>query len=179
MERYQHPQARGGSPARNRAASGRRNREHRRGLRLLRRRGPACPLQYTAIGEMLHADGMDEIAPGTPFESIIRRAVASGSHHGRRRAGRRAVDRGADLRGTAILAPPIIQRRSDGRWIQVSERRVGGGGIVAVYSDLTELKENEERVAKGASSHSGEPALREPHSVGDAAAAQDAGDGDA
>ena len=44
--------------------------------------------------------------------------------------------------------PPTIQRRADGRWIQVSERHVGGGGTVAVYSDLTELKENEERVAK-------------------------------
>ena len=43
---------------------------------------------------------------------------------------------------------PTIQHRSDGRWIQVSERRVSGGGTVAVYSDITELKDNEERVAK-------------------------------
>ena len=40
-----------------------------------------------------------------------------------------------------------MQRRNDGRWLQISEKRVGGGGIVAVYSDLTALKENEERVA--------------------------------
>ena len=32
--------------------------------------------------EMLHADGMDEIAPGTPFESILRKAVASGRIQG-------------------------------------------------------------------------------------------------
>ena len=43
---------------------------------------------------------------------------------------------------------PILQRRTDGRWIQVSERRASLGGIVAVYSDLTELKESEERVAR-------------------------------
>ncbi|MGH6920338.1 MAG: adenylate/guanylate cyclase domain-containing protein, partial [Geminicoccaceae bacterium] len=38
---------------------------------------------------------------------------------------------------------PTLQRRSDGRWILISERRVGGGGTVAVYSDITTLKHRE------------------------------------
>ena len=37
-----------------------------------------------------------------------------------------------------------MQRRTDGRWIQVSERRTHDGGIVAVYSDITDLKRAEQ-----------------------------------
>jgi adenylate cyclase len=32
------------------------------------------------------------------------------------------------------------QRRDGDRWIQVSERRIAGGGTVAVYTDITEIK---------------------------------------
>ena len=42
---------------------------------------------------------------------------------------------------------PLLQRRSDGRWLQISERRTEAGGTVAVYSDLTEVKESEQRAA--------------------------------
>jgi PAS domain S-box-containing protein len=38
---------------------------------------------------------------------------------------------------------PHLQRRADGRWIQVSERRTTEGGTVAVYTDITELKRAE------------------------------------
>ena len=37
-----------------------------------------------------------------------------------------------------------MQRRSDGRWVMVSERRTEDGGTVAVYSDITELKQREQ-----------------------------------
>jgi signal transduction histidine kinase/CheY-like chemotaxis protein len=40
-----------------------------------------------------------------------------------------------------------VQRRSDGRWIQVSERRTGNGGVVAVYTDITEIKRHEAELA--------------------------------
>jgi serine phosphatase RsbU (regulator of sigma subunit) len=42
---------------------------------------------------------------------------------------------------------PLLQRRADGRWLQISERRTATGGTVAVYSDLTEVKESEQRAA--------------------------------
>jgi serine phosphatase RsbU (regulator of sigma subunit) len=42
---------------------------------------------------------------------------------------------------------PLLQRRADGRWLQISERRTEAGGTVAVYSDLTEVKESEQRAA--------------------------------
>ena len=42
---------------------------------------------------------------------------------------------------------PLLQRRSDGRWLQISERRTEAGGTVAIYSDLTAVKESEQRAA--------------------------------
>ena len=40
-----------------------------------------------------------------------------------------------------------MEHRANGSWIQVSERRTENAGRVAVYSDLTELKESEQRAA--------------------------------
>ena len=34
----------------------------------------------------------------------------------------------------------FLQRRRDGRWVIVSERKTDEGGTVAVYSDVTELQ---------------------------------------
>jgi len=44
-----------------------------------------------------------------------------------------------------------VQRRSDGRWIHVNERKTTEGGTVAVYTNITEIKRVEEeiRTAKG------------------------------
>jgi signal transduction histidine kinase/DNA-binding response OmpR family regulator len=37
-----------------------------------------------------------------------------------------------------------VQRRSDGRWLQISERKTEDDGTVAVYTDITELKRREQ-----------------------------------
>ena len=37
----------------------------------------------------------------------------------------------------------VLQKRSDGRWIQISERITEEGGIVAIYTDITDLKNAE------------------------------------
>ena len=37
--------------------------------------------------------------------------------------------------------------RGDGRWILVSERKTDDGSTVAVYSDITELKQRENQLA--------------------------------
>jgi len=44
-----------------------------------------------------------------------------------------------DLKGV------FLNRLSDGRWIQVNERRTRDGGIVGVYTDITVIKREEER----------------------------------
>ena len=62
------------------------------------------------------------------------------------RAGRRAGSRSASAQHRHP-GEPLLQRRADGSWLQISERRTETGGTVAVYSDLTELKESEQRAA--------------------------------
>ena len=43
---------------------------------------------------------------------------------------------------------PHVQHRGDGRWILVSERKTDDGSTVAVYSDITELKQRENQLAE-------------------------------
>ena len=82
------------------------------------------------------------MAPGTPFETIVRKAAALGliaDAEGR-------IDEWVKERLEKHRNPsgPHLQQRGDGRWIQISERKMETGGTVAVYSDLTEIKHAEE-----------------------------------
>jgi signal transduction histidine kinase len=85
-----------------------------------------------------HADLME---PGTKFETIIRTSTDRGlikDAEGCRDAWlKERLDR-HHAPGEAH-----VQRHSDGRWIRVSERRTGNGGVVATYADITELKQHE------------------------------------
>ncbi len=93
--------------------------------------------------EILYPDLQQSVEPGTSFEEIIRRAAAG-----------RRIEAAAGSRADAWVAARLaqhrnpgaafVQRRTDGRWIQVSERRTHDGGIVAVYSDITDLKRAEQ-----------------------------------
>jgi len=95
----------------------------------------------TRYKELLYGDNDVDLEPGTPFETIVRRAVASGL----------VPEARADPEGYVQQrlaqhhepGAPTLQGRSDGRWILISEKRVSGGGTVAVYSDITMLKHRE------------------------------------
>jgi PAS domain S-box-containing protein len=83
--------------------------------------------------------------PGATFEAIIGAAVAHGlieDAKGREEGWLR--QRLAEHRHPGL---PLLQRRANGRWLQISERRTATGGTVAVYSDLTDVKESEQRAA--------------------------------
>lgn len=99
----------------------------------------------TRYRELLHPGGEVTIEPGMTFEAIIRATVERGL------IGDAAGDPEAWIhqRLTRHRDPgePQLQHRRDGRWILISERRITGGGTAAVYSDLTELKESEQRTA--------------------------------
>jgi PAS domain S-box-containing protein len=83
--------------------------------------------------------------PGMTYEEIIRRAVAHGLiEDAKGRADGWLRQRLAEHRHPG---EPLLQHRADGRWLQISERRTETGGTVAVYSDLTEVKESEQRAA--------------------------------
>ena len=90
-----------------------------------------------------HGDGPPQ--PGSTYEEILRSAVESGLI---RDLGMSAetwiAERLAQHRNPG---EPVLEHRADGSWLQVSERRTENAGRVAVYSDLTELKESEQRAA--------------------------------
>ena len=95
---------------------------------------------------MLHADGADLVHAGVSFESILRNTVQRGA----------IIDLGANV--DAWVAERLVrhrqpesshvQRRANGRWIQVNERRTEEGGTVATYADITEIKRAEQAMAE-------------------------------
>ncbi|MGH6921763.1 MAG: PAS-domain containing protein, partial [Geminicoccaceae bacterium] len=95
----------------------------------------------TRYRELLDAGTDIEIEPGTTFETIVRGTVERGLIHEADDDPERYVrQRLAQHRDPG---PPTLQQRADGRWILIAERKVTGGGTVAVYSDITELKQRE------------------------------------
>ena len=87
--------------------------------------------------------GLDiDLTAGTTFESIIRRAAERG--YVKDAEGRVEEWIAERMRQHRNPGEPQVQRRSDGRWVMVSERRTEDGGTVAVYSDITELKQREQ-----------------------------------
>jgi len=96
--------------------------------------------------ELLYPDAEDAAEQGTSFETIIRKAAEKGYIEGAK--GR--IDEWLSERLAQHRDPgePQLQRRSDGRWILISERKTENGGIVAVYTDVTELRQAEEAAAE-------------------------------
>ncbi len=80
--------------------------------------------------------------PGTPFATLVRGAARAG-----------IVECEQDglsweaFRMERHLNPgePFVIHFRDGTWLQVSERRVAGGGTVSLYTDITEVKRDEAR----------------------------------
>ena len=103
-----------------------------------------CNNKYRTL--LYPGDAAVEISPGMTFESIVRRAVERG--YVRDADGR--VEEWIRERMARHLEPsgPQLQQRRDGRWVLVSERKIDEGGTVAVYSDVTELKQRENQLAE-------------------------------
>jgi class 3 adenylate cyclase/phosphoglycerate-specific signal transduction histidine kinase len=103
-----------------------------------------CNNKYRTL--LYPGDAPAEISPGMTFESIVRRAAERG--YIKDAEGR--VDEWVRERIARHREPsdPQVQQRSDGRWILVSERKTDDGSTVAVYSDVTELKQRENQLAE-------------------------------
>ncbi len=98
----------------------------------------------TRYKELLYPNTDIDIEPGTAFETIIRGAAENG--HIADAEGR--IDEWVAERLTFHHYPgePRIQQRSGGQWILITERKTGDGGTVAIYSDITDLKQREEEL---------------------------------
>ena len=95
--------------------------------------------------ELLYPGMEDLVQPGTAFEDVIRNAVARGLIHDAQDAGEAWVQRRLERHrnpGGSIQ----IQQRESGIWLQISETSTQEGGIVSIYSDVTELKVREEQL---------------------------------
>ena len=97
----------------------------------------------TSYGELLYP-GLGTPVPGTPYETLARNAVALGLVEDAK--GRAEEWIAARLAKHREPGEPHVQRRSDGRWIHVNERKTTEGGIVAVYTDITAIKNAEEAI---------------------------------
>jgi class 3 adenylate cyclase/HAMP domain-containing protein len=96
--------------------------------------------------ELLYPDSDISLEPGTAFETIIRTAAEGGlitAAEGR-------IDEWVAERLAVHRDPgePRIQQRSGGQWVLITERKTGDGGTVAIYSDITDLKQREEDLTK-------------------------------
>lgn len=86
------------------------------------------------------------IQPGAQFADIMRYAVANGQFASQPNT--TVTDRWLKRRLVGHQNPgkPVIEHLSDGRWLQVQERRSRAGYIVGVRTDITELKRAEQRI---------------------------------
>jgi signal transduction histidine kinase/DNA-binding response OmpR family regulator/HAMP domain-containing protein len=89
----------------------------------------------------MYAGAAVEIQPGVPYESIVRALADAGivketsSKHDSWIAER--LERHRNPGGA------FEQQRSSGMWLNISERRTADGGVVGVFTDITEQKERE------------------------------------
>jgi adenylate cyclase len=97
----------------------------------------------SAYGKLLYP-GMGTPAPGTPYETLIRNAASLGLvDDAKGRVEEWIAER---LARHGQPGEPHAQRRSDGRWIHINERKTTEGGTVAVYTNITEIKRAEEEI---------------------------------
>ncbi|MEO5373847.1 MAG: ATP-binding protein [Alphaproteobacteria bacterium] len=92
----------------------------------------------------LYARLADVLVPGTPFATIARLGVERGQYMNLDCAPQEYVRR--RLKQRAGPGCVFVQHLSDGRWVRVSERRTGDGGTVSIRTDITALRETEEKL---------------------------------
>ncbi|QCO15257.1 response regulator [Azospirillum brasilense] len=86
------------------------------------------------------------LEPGIPFESLIRRAAATGHYPD---CGPGDIDRWVEREMERHRNPqgPQVLRIGDGRWFKIEERRTSDGGYVGLRTDISELKRREQELA--------------------------------
>ena len=91
--------------------------------------------------EILYPGIADAVVPGAQFETIVRKAVKQGLVEDAKDQEEEWI--AARLEAHRNPKQTLVQHRSQDRWVQVNERRITGGGTVAVYTDISNLKRHE------------------------------------
>ena len=101
-----------------------------------------CNSRYRDLANVSSADAL----VGMRFEQVIRLVA----ERGRAADARGRVEAWIAERLARYRDPsgPHVQQLDDGRWLQVSERKIEQIGTVAVYTDITVLKEAEAEMAQ-------------------------------
>lgn len=86
------------------------------------------------------------VEPGTSYRDIVRSAAEAGLIIAAK--GRTDAWLAGRLEKHRSPPGPYEQQRSDGRWLKVSERKTEDGGIVGVFTDITELKAREAQLGE-------------------------------
>ncbi len=93
-------------------------------------------------------DVADLVRPGTSFETIIREAFRRGMFPD--------LDEDEDTwvasrleRRRSMVQQRIELLQNTGMWLQINEQRTVDGGVVSIYTDVTELKQRELELARG------------------------------
>ena len=95
--------------------------------------------------DLMYPGNESSVVEGTTFEQLIRNAAEKGLIKDATGDVEKWV--AERMKQHKNPGPPHVQHRSEGQWIMVSERKTGDGGTVAIYSDISELKNREEELA--------------------------------
>jgi adenylate cyclase len=87
----------------------------------------------------------DVYRPGLGFEEMLRTVVERGIVADAVQRPQEWLER--RLAQHRNPSGPLLHPQSDGRWIQINERKIQDGGTVGVFTDVTELKRREDEVA--------------------------------
>jgi two-component system, cell cycle sensor histidine kinase PleC len=93
-----------------------------------------CNSNFQALHSL--PDGV--VATGTPYETVVA-------------AGKRPIVRTTSITedGQPQGARTFEAQLTDGRWMHISERRTRDGGYVSVGTDITKIKQHEQRLVEG------------------------------
>ncbi len=86
----------------------------------------------------------DKIAHGIAFEDLVRHKWAGGLFADSFKSGEDFIRWRIDVHRQP--GESHLLHLTDGRWLQLNERRTSDGGIVSIYADITDLKAREEEL---------------------------------
>ena len=89
----------------------------------------------------IYSDSRCSLYQGMPFEDLVRSKLAAGLYQ--ESHGKEEIYLHDRLAKHKASENSFVQQLTDGRWLQVAERRTSDGGAIGVHVDITQLKQRE------------------------------------